>query len=45
MITVEIFERDKKFVLVIDGKVVSDSYVSASKAAEKAYKYLKGQGR
>lgn len=32
-----------KYTLMINGKVIGDNYSKASKAAEKATKYLKGQ--
>ena len=34
-----------RWTLTIEGKVMGDRYASASKACEKAFKYLKGQGK
>jgi len=37
------YNSNGKYTLVINGKVIGDKYTKASKAAEKAAKYLKGQ--
>jgi len=45
MIEISLMPHTGKWKVVVFGEVLGENYSSASKACEKASKYLKGQGK